>query len=166
MPGIGANLAAENFFHPNQRFWAPGITIFKPISVQSSGSSPVVGTWKLVGTPGATKVPEVPFSIDQTPVEQIDVLPTLLSLLGVEVDPALPGRDLFDPAAQDGPIFFERNRPPPWRQRGVIQGNLALFVIEEREMDQIPEQNRKTFGRDAYIEEEISCGYSCDPHLD
>ena len=45
--------------------------------------------------------------------------------------PTLPGRNLFDTTTIDGPIFMERDRPPPWRQRGIRVGSKSLWVIEE-----------------------------------
>jgi arylsulfatase A-like enzyme len=78
-------------------------------------------------------------------VEQIDIVPTLLALLGMEADSNLPGRDLLNAAESDGPAFFERDRPPPWRQRGVRVGDRMLFVVDERPMESIPRAIRGTY---------------------
>jgi arylsulfatase A-like enzyme len=94
-------------------------------------------------TPLIIRAPFLKPGRDETWAEQIDVLPTVLSMLGLKVDEELPGRDLFDGEAVDGPVFLERDRPPPWRQRGVVLGNLELFVVEERPIEEIPEFNRR-----------------------
>jgi hypothetical protein len=52
---------------------------------------------------------------------------------------------LFDLTVSDGPTFFERDRPPPWRQRGVRVGDRVLFVVDERPMESIPWANRGTY---------------------
>jgi len=66
-------------------------------------------------------------------VEQIDLLPTILGLLEAPTGPGetFAGRDVLAPAAPRGPTFFERDRPPPWRQRAVMDGRYKLVVIEE-----------------------------------
>jgi arylsulfatase A-like enzyme len=81
---------------------------------------------------------------NDTVAEQIDLLPTLLSLLGIEYGAELPGRDLFSDAPDDTPVFIERDRPPPWRQRGVIRGNHKLFVVEMQDTTTIPPASRGT----------------------
>ncbi len=81
---------------------------------------------------------------DDTVVEQTDLLPTILSLLGVEHTADLPGRDLLSGAPDDTPMFIERDRPPPWRQRGVIKGDHKLFVIEMQDSTTIPPASRGT----------------------
>jgi arylsulfatase A-like enzyme len=77
--------------------------------------------------------------------EQIDILPTLLSMLGIESSVPIAGRDLFDPSIPDGPTFVERNRPPRWRQQGVIVGKRSLWVVEEVD----PEESKTTHPRTA-----------------
>jgi arylsulfatase A-like enzyme len=77
-------------------------------------------------------------------VEQTDIVPTLLALLGIEADPKLPGRDLLKAAEPGRPAFFERDRPPPWRQRGVRVGDRMLFVVDEYPMESIPRSKRGT----------------------
>jgi len=81
---------------------------------------------------------------DASPAEQIDLLPTMLSLLGVEYDGHLPGRDLLSSAPDSTPVYVERDRPPPWRQRGVIKGNHKLFVVEMQDTLNIPPASRGT----------------------
>jgi arylsulfatase A-like enzyme len=81
---------------------------------------------------------------DRTQAEQIDLLPTILDLLGVESPADLPGRDLLSGEPDDTPTFIERDRPPPWRQRGVIKGNQKLFVVEMQDTNSIPVASRGT----------------------
>ncbi|HET6348040.1 MAG TPA: hypothetical protein VFH88_03055, partial [Candidatus Krumholzibacteria bacterium] len=40
------------------------------------------------------------------------------------------------------PQFIERDRPPQWRQRGVIVGDEKLIVIEPADTTQIPPASR------------------------
>ena len=70
---------------------------------------------------------------DSALIEQVDVLPTILGLLRIAPDPgaALPGRDALAATTPHGPLFFERNRPSRWHQRGVLDGHYKLVVIEE-----------------------------------
>jgi len=86
-----------------------------------------------------------PEKID-TAVEQIDFLPTVLGLL--DIDPGageFPGRDVFESHDDGGPLFFERDRPPPWVQRGVIQGDHKLVVVELADTTKVPLTSRGTF---------------------
>jgi arylsulfatase A-like enzyme len=99
---------------------------------------------EVMRTPLVVRAPFLEPGIRDGLAEQIDLLPTLLGMLGIERDPMLPGRDLFDPQASDGPAFFERDRPPPWRQRGVAVDDHVLWVIVEVDMEEIPEDNRRT----------------------
>jgi len=95
-------------------------------------------------TPLIIKAPFLEPGINEGSAEQIDILPTLLGLLDLEVGSSLPGRDLFDSSTPEGPVFIERDRPPLWRQRGVIAGNHKLWVIEEFDIRTIPAGNRET----------------------
>jgi arylsulfatase A-like enzyme len=79
-----------------------------------------------------------------TRAEQIDLLPTLLSLLGVERSSDLPGRDLLSGEPDSTPVYIERDRPPPWRQRGVVKGTHKLFVVEMQDTTTIPPASRGT----------------------
>jgi arylsulfatase A-like enzyme len=79
------------------------------------------------------------------PVEQIDILPTLMALLQPNSGEAeaFPGRDVIGDA-EERPVFFERDRPPPYNQRGVLVGTTKLFVIEEADTARIPITSRGT----------------------
>jgi len=78
---------------------------------------------------------------DDRVVEQIDFLPTLLKLVGVEAPANLPGRDMFADNPPR-PYYMERDRPPQWRQRAIVAGNYKLIVVEEADITQVPESGR------------------------
>jgi len=72
---------------------------------------------------------------------QIDLLPTLLAALGTEPPADLPGRDLLTPISSDAgepPLFFERDVPSLYRQRGILLGQAKLIVVERVSPDAIP----------------------------
>jgi len=75
---------------------------------------------------------------DDQPAQQIDFLPTILALAGIEPPAGLPGHDLLLPRALDTPQFIERDRPPQWQQRGVIHANHKLIVIENADTTDVP----------------------------
>lgn len=68
----------------------------------------------------------------------IDLVPTLLGLLGVkphaDLEGSFPGIDLFDPTSQPEsalrPIYAERDLPLPFRQRSVRVGDEKLVVVD------------------------------------
>lgn len=100
---------------------------------------------EVMRVPLVIQAPSLDPRVDPTTTEQIDLLPTMLGLLGVEAPSGLPGRDLLGPApAEDGPVFFERERPPPWRQIGVIEEGFKLIYIEEADSNAIPPASRGT----------------------
>jgi arylsulfatase A-like enzyme len=85
-------------------------------------------------------------AVDESITEQIDFLPTILAMLGISPPAGLPGRDLFEaPAPTGDPVFIERDRPPPWRQRGVIKDGFKLVYIEKVDSTTIPPASRGTF---------------------
>jgi len=61
--------------------------------------------------------------------QQLDLLPTVLPLLGFEAPGDLPGRNLLssDPASETT-VFLERVDPTPYLQRAVIRGRYKLVV--------------------------------------
>lgn len=100
---------------------------------------------EVMRVPLIIKAPSLAPGVDATPVEQVDLMPTLLSLVGIDAGP-MPGRDLFAPVGTDErPVFFERDRPPPYNQRGILLGRYKLFVVEMADTMRIPEANRRTF---------------------
>ncbi len=88
----------------------------------------------------------------ETITEQIDLLPTVLGLLQIDVDKELdlPGRDIlsapFAGGADPRPIYIERDRPPPYKQRGVIFGGHKLIFIELADVSKIPKRSLGTQG--------------------
>jgi len=104
---------------------------------------------EVMRVPLVVKAPGLAPRVERGPVQQVDLMPTLLGLLGVEAPSGLPGRDLFAPPSprareEPGPVFIERDRPPPWRQQGVIMGAHKLFVVEEIDSASIPPASRGT----------------------
>ncbi|HEU4364826.1 MAG TPA: sulfatase [Candidatus Krumholzibacteria bacterium] len=99
---------------------------------------------EVMRVPLIVKAPGLAPRVESAPVEQIDLLPTILSLLGVAAPEGLPGRDLFGaaPAPAGAPLFMERDRPPQWRQRGVQRGGHKLIVIEEADTSLVPPTSR------------------------
>ena len=94
-------------------------------------------------TPLVIKAPGLTHKTDDRLVEQVDFLPTILKLVGVEAPAGLPGRDMF--AAESDAAhaaFLERDRPPQWRQRAMISGNYKLIVVEEADISLVPESGR------------------------
>ncbi len=90
---------------------------------------------EIVRIPLLLRVPGAAPRIDDTPVQQIDLLPTILAAVGAPADPSLPGRDLLASEIPPEPIFIERERPAGFHQRAMIQGQHKLVVIEVREPD-------------------------------
>lgn len=66
-----------------------------------------------------------------TPVSAVDLLPTLLDLVGSEVPPTLPGRSLAPfwrgAAAEPRPVFLELHPPKPQRL-ALVEGTWKLIV--------------------------------------
>lgn len=93
--------------------------------------------------PLVVKAPGLAPRQDARVVEQIDFLPTMLNLLGIEVPAGLPGEDFLAPATAARPFFMERDRPPQWRQRSVVVGEHKLIVIEEADTSLVPESSRR-----------------------
>jgi arylsulfatase A-like enzyme len=97
---------------------------------------------EVMRVPLVIKAPGITHREEAAPAEQIDLMPTILALLGIEPPAGLPGRDLFAPAAAPRPIFMERDRPPQWRQRAVVRGAHKLIVIEEADTSLVPATSR------------------------
>lgn len=97
---------------------------------------------EVMRVPVVVKAPWLQHKVDDRVVEQIDFLPTILKLLGVEAPAGLPGRDIFEADAAPHPVFIERDRPPEWRQRGVVVGGKKLIVVEEADTTLVPESSR------------------------
>ncbi|HET6463385.1 MAG TPA: sulfatase-like hydrolase/transferase, partial [Candidatus Krumholzibacteria bacterium] len=97
---------------------------------------------EVMRVPLIIKGPGIAPRTDDQPAEQTDFVPTILKLAGVEAPSGLPGHDLLAPRNANQPQFIERDRPPQWRQRGVIRGNHKLIVVENADTTQIPPASR------------------------
>jgi arylsulfatase A-like enzyme len=100
---------------------------------------------EVLRTPLVIKAPFLEPQKISAVVEQIDFLPTVLGMLDLEASGEFPGRDVFATTGTAGPVFFERDRPPPWVQRGVIHDNHKLIVIELADTTKVPLTSRGTY---------------------
>ncbi len=97
---------------------------------------------EVMRVPAIIKAPGLTPRTDARVVEQVDFLPTILNLLGVEAPDNLPGRDMLAPEQPARPVYLERDRPPQWRQRAIVSGNHKLIVVEDADISQVPESGR------------------------
>ncbi len=78
--------------------------------------------------------------------QQIDLMPTVLSMLGVDDAPeGLPGGNLLSGTYESSPVFMERDRPPGYHQRAIVDGDLKLVAIAPADTNLIPWAVRGTF---------------------
>lgn len=97
---------------------------------------------EVMRVPLIIKAPGLAHREETARAEQIDLLPTMLKLLGVEAPAGLPGRDLLALANANHTVYLERDRPPQWRQRGVVHGTHKLIAIEEADTNLVPPTSR------------------------
>jgi arylsulfatase A-like enzyme len=83
-----------------------------------------------VRVPLVIRLPGVEPRDEMAVSQQIDLMPTMLSGLGIEVPEGLPGRDLLAPGRADRPVFIERTRPAPYVQRAVVAGGRKLYYVD------------------------------------
>ncbi|MFQ5510943.1 MAG: sulfatase [Candidatus Krumholzibacteriia bacterium] len=102
---------------------------------------------EILRVPLVIRAPQVAPGVNHARVEQIDLLPTLMALLGLDPGHVFPGRNVVTntAAAAERPAFFERDRPPPYNQRGVIYQGFKLVVIERADSERIPAASRGTY---------------------
>jgi arylsulfatase A-like enzyme len=93
---------------------------------------------EVMRVPLVVKAPSLAPRTDDSPAEQIDLLPTILALLGIEAPAGLPGRNLFSSEAAGAPVFVERDRPSMWRQRAVMRGRHKMIVVEQADTTNVP----------------------------
>jgi arylsulfatase A-like enzyme len=93
---------------------------------------------EVMRVPLIIKGPGIAPGSDAGPAQQIDLMPTILGLAGIEVPAGLPGQNLLAPREPHLPQFIERDRPPQWQQRGVIVGDHKMIVVEPADTTQIP----------------------------
>jgi len=89
--------------------------------------------------------PDVAPRRDAARAEQIDLLPTILARLGVPAPEGLPGRDLLGSPPPEHPLFVERDRPPGFRQRCLMEEPYKLIRVESRDINLIPEKSRAEY---------------------
>lgn len=97
---------------------------------------------EVMRVPLMIKGPGIEPRTDDQPAEQTDFVPTILALAGIEAPAGLPGHNLLAPRDANQPQYIERDRPPQWRQRGVIRGHHKLIVVENADTTQIPPASR------------------------
>ena len=93
---------------------------------------------EVMRVPLIIKGPGIAPRTDDLPAQQIDFMPTILALAGIEPPAGLPGHNLLAPRDPNLPQFLERNRPPQWQQRGVIEGRHKLIVVEKADTTDVP----------------------------
>ncbi len=71
---------------------------------------------------------------DTSLARHIDLLPTALALLGIQAPEGLPGRSLLEEPRGEPLLFFARDLPLRFRQRGVRRGDQKLLVIDAVEL--------------------------------
>ncbi len=74
--------------------------------------------------------PSLPARVVEQRVQQVDLLPTLLGLLGLPANPIYPGRDALGEPAPGRPVYAERYQPNAFRQRAVIAGRYKLIDVD------------------------------------
>lgn len=87
---------------------------------------------EVVRVPLLVRVPGRAAARSQVLARQVDVAPTALAALSLRASPPWPGRDLLSESGSgeaDPPIFFERDVPSKYRQRGVRQGRFKLVIV-------------------------------------
>jgi arylsulfatase A-like enzyme len=100
---------------------------------------------EVLRSPLIVKAPFIEPGVNESVAQQIDVMPTIFAMLGVEADSTLPGRNLLDPSGRAGPVFLERDRPPQFNQRGVILGDYKLWMVERADTTRIPRSSLAVF---------------------
>jgi hypothetical protein len=63
------------------------------------------------------------------------------------VPEGLPGRDLLSGTYESSPVFMERDRPPGYHQRTVVDGDLKLIAVAPADTNLIPWAARGTFSK-------------------
>ena len=85
--------------------------------------------------------------------QQIDMMPTVFAMLGIEDAPEdLPGHDLLSGSYENAPVFIERDRPPGFHQRTVIDGDLKLIAVAPADTNLLPWAVRGTFSEVKNVE--------------
>jgi arylsulfatase A-like enzyme len=85
----------------------------------------------LVRVPLALRVPGLPPRQRSDPAALLDLFPTLLGRLGIEVPPGYPGRDLFAPGAEEAEpeIYLATLRGGPHARFGLVADGFKYVAI-------------------------------------
>jgi arylsulfatase A-like enzyme len=76
------------------------------------------------------------------------MMPTVLAMVGVDdVPEGLPGSDLLSGTYESSPVFMERDRPPGYHQRTVVDEDLKLIAVAPADTNLIPWAVRGTFSK-------------------
>jgi arylsulfatase A-like enzyme len=87
---------------------------------------------EVVRIPLLVRAPGVAPRTSSILAREIDVAPTVLARLGLEAPADWRGRDLFAVQPdEEVPVFYERDVPPGFRQRGVRIADHKLIVVEQ-----------------------------------
>ena len=118
---------------------------------------------EIVQVPLTIRVPGRTPGESAVPAEQVDFVPTILALAGIERPEGLPGKDLLatsggggagapgapataaGSASSAGAICMERDRPPGFRQRGIIDGDLKVIAVAPSDTNLIPWASRGVY---------------------
>jgi arylsulfatase A-like enzyme len=85
---------------------------------------------EVVRVPLVIQAPSLEPGIRGEVSEQIDLLPTILALLGIEPEESYPGRNLLAAVGEPSPVFLERERPAGFVQRAVVLDRYKLILVE------------------------------------
>lgn len=88
------------------------------------------GLWnEVLRVPLIIRAPGLEAALRHDAAQQIDLLPTVLGLLGLEAPARLPGRDLFATKSLELPVFVERTGPAPLVQEAVLSEGWKLVRV-------------------------------------
>jgi arylsulfatase A-like enzyme len=85
---------------------------------------------EVVRVPLVIRAPSLEPAVRSEISEQIDLLPTILALLGIEPQESYPGRNLLARGGEPSPVFLERERPAGFVQRAVVLDRYKLIFVE------------------------------------
>jgi arylsulfatase A-like enzyme len=93
---------------------------------------------EVLRVPLVARMPAVPAGVCGAPVGVIDVAPTILGLLGLEVPPSMQGRDISGaPSAPwDFPVFAGSSMLKGERQYSVVYNGFKLIVRHDQELSE------------------------------
>src|SRR5262249_18453902 len=108
-----------------------------------------------ISVPLIASAPSIAPAATDTPVSHVDLLPTILDLVGIAAPPQLDGQSLARPVSSDRPIFFEAldaSLTHGWAPlRGVVQGGWKYIDLPDPELYDLtadPRELRNRIGGD------------------